>query len=106
MARRLICEADVLAMAPGEVLRLDSGTIVTPAALDAAHVRGVRVVREGERASGATRGTKKPCLWHRILETDGSYVVQVVNGRASVTRLEPGGPTPFGTDSVQEHNQR
>lgn len=106
MAKRLICEADVLAMGPGEVLHLDAGTVVTPSALDAAHLRGIRVVRGGESASGRSPGTKKPCLWHRMLETDGTYVVQIIEGRATVTRIEPTGPTPFGTDSVQEHFDR
>jgi hypothetical protein len=41
-----------------------------------------------------------------MLENDGSYVVQVVNGRATVSLLGEAGPVAFGTDSVQEHNHR
>lgn len=103
--KRLICEQDVLAMGAGEELFLDAFTIATPSALDAAFRLGIAVRREGETQRVATRGKKKPCLWHRILENDGNYVVQVVNGRAQVTRIESTGPVSFGTDSAQEHNK-
>ncbi len=110
--KRLVTEEDVRRMAPGGVLRLDSGTIATPSALDAAHERGIRVQRGGAPAPAATAGPSKAacdaprreCLWHAMLEQDGTYVVQVVNGRAQVTRLENTGPVPFGTDSVQDHH--
>ena len=67
---------------------------------------GTGVGHGPERASSAAAGAKKPCLWHRMLENDGTYVVQVVDGRATVSRLETTGPQPFGTDSVQEHSDR
>ena len=105
MGKRLICEQDVLAMRPGEVLRIDGGTIATPSALDAAFRRGIRVV-DGDEGAGARVAGKRPCLWHEMLENDGSYVVQVVNGRATVSLLGEAGPVAFGTDSVQEHNNR
>jgi len=35
-------------------------------------------------------------LWSRIKSRDGTYVVQVESGRATVTRLGPAGPEPFG----------
>jgi len=105
--KQLITEEDVRKMAPGGVLRLDSGTIATPAALDAAFARGIRVQRG---AAAATVGcSSKPstksreCLWHGMLESDGTYVVQVVNGKARVSLLTDAGPVPFGTDSAQEH---
>ncbi len=91
-------------MVAGEVLHVDAFTIITPSALDAAFRRGIPVRRESDPAAQRVAG-KKPCLWHRILETDGNYVVQVVDGRAQVTRLTDTGPVPFGTDSVQEHNK-
>lgn len=91
-------------MTAGAVLQVDAFTIITPSALDAAFRMGIPVRREGE-SSDTSRAGKKTCVWHRILETDGSYVVQVVNGQAQVTRLTDTGPIAFGTDSVQEHNQ-
>ncbi len=103
---RLICEADVLAMGAGEVLHLDSRTVATPSALDAAHQRGIRVLR-GKAGGCATASgrKKKPCLWHKVLENDGTYVVQIIDGHATVSRLTDSGPVAFGTDSVQEHNR-
>ena len=100
----LICERDVLAMSAGAKLHLDQGTLITPSALDCAHERGIRIVRGGS-AGGPSSGPKKDCLWHRILENDGTYVVQIVHGRATVSRLTESGPVAFGTDSVQEHNR-
>lgn len=105
--KRLITEADVRRMAPGGVLRLDAETIATPAALDVAFERGVRVQRGSASAApggvGDSGAPQRECLWHAMLEADGTYVVQVVNGVARVTRLEDSGPVPFGTDSVQDH---
>lgn len=101
-------------MKVGEVLHLDPFTIITPSALDAAFRRGIPVEREEEgtpyrakpnRSGKNASGKKKPCLWHRILDTDGTYVVQVVNGVAQVNRLTETGPVPFGTDSAEEHNR-
>ena len=88
------------------MLRIDSKTIATPAALDAAHARGLRIVY-GD-AGGCGSSAPKPegereCLWHGMLAADGTYVVQVVNGRATVTRLTAQGPVLHGTDSVEEH---
>ena len=105
--KRLITEEDVRKMAPGGVLRLDSDTIATPSALDAAFARSIRV-QQGGAAPAGNCGSKKneprrECLWHAMLETDGTFVVQVVNGRAQVSLLSDAGPVPFGTDSVQEH---
>ncbi len=105
MGKRLICEQDVLGMRAGEVLHLDAGTIATPSALDAAFRLGIHVVQGGEHASGRA-ASQRPCLWHEMLENDGSYVVQVKNGRATVSLLGEAGPVAFGTDSAQEHNNR
>jgi hypothetical protein len=104
VSKRLICELDVLAMGAGETLHLDAHTIITPSALDQAHTRGIQIVREGDAAGCGKSGAKRPCLWHRILENDGTYVIQVVQGRASVNRIDGDGPVAFGTDSVKEHN--
>ena len=103
--KKLITEGDVLAMARGEVLRLDQGTIATPSALDAAHLRGIRIVR-GERGScsspSASTGSSQDCLWHGMLATAGTYVVQVAGGRATVSRITDQGPVLYGTESVEE----
>lgn len=105
--KQLITEEDVRKMAPGGVLRLDSGTIATPAALDAAFARGIRVqhgaAHSKPTAGGALPAKTRECLWHGMLEQDGTYIVQVVNGRARVSLLTAAGPAPFGTDSAQEH---
>lgn len=105
--KRLITEADVRAMGAGEVLRVDGRTIVTPAALDAAHARGLRVVR-GEACGGAAappaRTAGEECLWHSMLATEGTFVVEVRGGRAIVHQLEEQGPVLFGTDSQAEHH--
>ncbi len=87
--KRLVTEADVLALAPGSELVLDATTIVTPAALDAAHRRGLRVRRAGE---GPTPVVAAPAGLERLLASDGTYVVVVRGGRASVTRLTENGP--------------
>ena len=98
--KRLVTEADVLAMAPGAELVLDAGTLATPAALDAAHRRGVRVVRPGEGGAASRPTASAPAtLWDRMLAADGTYVVQVRAGRAVVTRLGDEGPKPFGAVS-------
>ena len=105
--KQLITEGDVRAMARGEVLRIDSRTIATPAALDAAHARGLRIVwgdaAAGCGSSAAEAEGKRECLWHGMLASDGTYVVQIVNGRATVNRLTAQGPVLHGTDSVEEH---
>ncbi|MCB9916131.1 MAG: hypothetical protein H6828_13465 [Planctomycetes bacterium] len=105
--KRLITEADVRALPRGGVLRVDRRTIVTPAALDAAHARGLRVSYEDEDGC-ASRKTARPagreCLWHGMLANDGTYVVEVRGGRAVVHQLSEQGPVLFGTDSEAEHH--
>lgn len=89
--KRLVCEADVLALPPGAELVLDGETIATPAALDAAHRRGVRVVRPGDRS--CPRQAPGPAAeLGRLLARDGTYVVVVRNGRAVVSRIGEQGP--------------
>lgn len=86
--KRLVTEADVLALAPGSELVLDGPTIVTPAALDAAHRRGLRLRRTGEAAPARA----VPAGLERLLAQDGTYVVVVRAGRMSVTHLSENGP--------------
>lgn len=93
----LVTESCVRRMAPGSVLRLSPEKIATPAALDLAHERGIRVQwgeESGPAAGAAARGAAE--LWQRMLAEDGTYVVVVKGGRASVNRLDEAGPTPFG----------
>ncbi|MEW6071957.1 MAG: hypothetical protein AB1726_05080 [Planctomycetota bacterium] len=99
----LYTEADVRALAAGSELVLGERAIATPAALDLAHARGIRVRwADGTVTPGAARA-EHDCLWHRILAADGSYVVEVAGGRARVTRLTEAGPAAFGTDCLEAH---
>jgi len=91
-ARRLYTEADVRALPRGAELVLGKAALATPAALDLAFERGVRVVwGEGEVSSPAAGEALA-----RLLGTDGTYVLVVRAGRASVSRLTDAGPVPFG----------
>ena len=91
--KELVTEADVRRMAPGvHELRLGADRIATPAALDLAFSRGMRVVY-GDNANSSTNS-----LWDKIKSMDGTYVVQVENGRAVVSRIGSAGPEPFGVD--------
>lgn len=105
-SKRLITESDVLALPRGGALRLDGRTLATPAALDAAHARGMRVIyTDGAGEESCTeRKAGGECLWHRVLASEGTFVVQVHNGRATVSRLTADGPVLFGTDSEAEHH--
>jgi hypothetical protein len=91
-ARRLYTEADVRALPRGAELQLGRAAVATPAALDLALERGLRVVwGEGDGpAPGAADGLA------RLLGTDGTYVLVVRAGRASVSRLSEAGPVSFG----------
>jgi hypothetical protein len=106
--KKLITESDVLAMMRGEVIRLDSRTIITPAALDTAHRRGVLVTRgeegTGSSSSSSCTGGSQECLWHSVLATDGTYVVRVAGGRATIDQLTDRGPVRFGAETVEEHH--
>lgn len=92
MASRLFTESDIAKLPKGAELALGPKDIVTPAALDLAHLNGVRVSR-GDGAPFAP-GQTDP-LWGRMLAEDGTYVVQVVAGRPVVTRLTQAGPIPI-----------
>lgn len=95
--KQLVTEADVRRMAPGSAeLVLGDHRIATPAALDLAFSRGMKVVY-GE-AGGASAAPLPSDLWSRIKSQDGTYVVQVENGRATVSRLGASGPEPFGSE--------
>jgi hypothetical protein len=95
----LVTEANVRQMAPGAELWLGPDRIATPAALDLAFQRGIRV-RHGQKPSGGGGdcGCDHTCLWSKIKSTDGTYVVSVSGGRARVARVAEGGPQPFGEE--------
>lgn len=94
--KQLVTEADVRRMAPSATeLVLGPDRIATPAALDLAFSRGMRVVySDGSETGGAPPSE----LWNKIRSSDGTYVVHVENGRAVVTRIGPNGPEPFGAE--------
>ncbi len=94
--KQLVTEADVRRMAPSaKELVLGPDRIATPAALDLAFSRGMRVVYSDGTGAGAGPSSE---LWNKIRSNDGTYVVHVENGRAVVTRIGPSGPEPFGAE--------
>ena len=106
MAKQLITESDVRALARGAEIVLGPDVIATPAALDLAFERGLRVVPvSGGGAKSACCGSggacgcggDQPggCTWKKMCASDATYVVVVAHGRAVVTRLTPGGPVPL-----------
>ena len=96
--KQLVTEADVRRMAPGvRELVLGDHRIATPAALDLAFTRGMKVVY-GEVQDGSAHGPLPSDLWARMKSQDGSYVVQIENGRATVSRLGSNGPELFGSE--------
>jgi hypothetical protein len=97
MAKRLYTEANVRELPAGTELVLGRDAIATPAALELAFARGVRVrYGDGTSTPGASAGGALDGLWKQVLARDGEYVVQVKGGRARVFRLESGGPVLVG----------
>jgi hypothetical protein len=93
MAKRLYTEANVRDLPAGSELVLGASAIATPAALDLAFQRGIRVRYGGEAPVTVAPGSE---LWKKIVGGDGSYLVEVKGGRARVFRLESGGPVLIG----------
>jgi len=99
---QLFTEACVRKMAPGSELHLGPGRIATPAALDLASERGIRVrfydgqlVTEQDLAQDQQRSSN---LWNAMKANDGTYVVVVSGGKARVTRLADTGPVNLGEE--------
>ena len=93
---RLITEADVLRLTRGSELRLAPGTLVTPAARDAAMLRGV-TLRETSRESAKPAVNQRTGSEHpqgscgsTCLSTlpDGDYLVEVRGGKPRIRRVE------------------
>lgn len=104
MSRALYTEADFRALAPGSTVHVGDDDLVTPAALDVAHERGLRLVRGGPGGSGAGGGKRRDCLWHKVLATPGKYLVEVsATGDAAVWQLGDHGPVAFGRDNLENH---
>lgn len=95
--KELVAEACVRDMAPGSTLVLGPNRIATPAALDLAFARGIRVVHGSEAATPASPPASGD-LWSRMKREPGTYVVVVRDGRAVVSRLSDSGPAPFGEE--------
>lgn len=96
--KRLYTEADVAALPRGAALVLGKEALATPAALDLAFARGIAVsYADGKTVAGQPVARDESLS--RMLATDGTYVVTVQKGKAIITRLVDGVPTPFGTVS-------
>jgi hypothetical protein len=96
--KRLYTESDVAALPRGALLTLGKDALATPAALDMAFVRGVRV----SYADGKSVEAKSPAqaeVLAKMLAQEGTYIVSVKSNAGVVTRLEAGVPVPFGTFS-------
>ena len=98
MARRLYTEASVRELPSGAELVLEQGDIATPAALELAFARKIRV-RWSDGPSTPAAGENSGGLWRKMLVEDGTYVVEVKNGRARVHRLASAGPVQLGEGS-------
>ena len=100
MAKQLYTEKEIRALAPGSELVLGAGAIATPAALDLAFARGVRVRwSDGSVTPASTAApTNAPAgELAALLQADGNYLVSVKNGSAQVLRIEDGGTVLVGT---------
>lgn len=92
--RNLFDDARVRGLPDGGELVLGPGDVATPAALDRAFAKGIRVRWKSERAAQAAPPAAAGGLWGRMLAEDGTYVVSVRGGRATVHRLTDSGPMP------------
>ena len=97
MAKRLYTEANVRELPAGSELVLGKEALATPAALELAFARGIRVkYGDGTATPGAGAPPPSEGLWKKLLGADGEYVVQVRSGKARVFQLGAGGPVLVG----------
>ena len=97
MAKRLYTEMNVRELPAGSELVLGKEAIATPAALELAFARGIRVkYGDGTSTPGASAAAPADAGLKKLLAEDGEYVVQVKSGRARVFRLASGGPVLVG----------
>src|SRR5688572_21083297 len=101
MAKRLYTEANVRELPASSELVLGKDALATPAALELAFARGIRV-RYGDGTSTPGSGAAPAAgdgLWRKLLAADGEYVVQVKAGKARVYQLGANGPVLVGEGS-------
>ena len=97
MAKRLYTETNVRELAAGSELVLGKDAIATPAALELAFARGIRVkYGDGTSTPAASSGPQLDPALKQLLAEDGEYVVQVKGGRARVFKLGSAGPVLVG----------
>lgn len=100
MAKRLYTERNVRELAAGSELVLGKEAIATPAALELAFARGIRVrYGDGTSTPGTTTTAPADGGLKKLLAEDGEYVVQVKAGRARVFKLGSNGPVLVGEGS-------
>ncbi|NOT30733.1 MAG: hypothetical protein HOP15_09835 [Planctomycetes bacterium] len=99
MTKHLYTETSVRELPVGAELVLGKDAIATPAALELAFARGIRVrYGDGTSTPGSSSSAASPAdgdLW-KLLAEDGEYVVQVKAGHARVFRLGGAGPVLVG----------
>lgn len=100
---KLYTESDVRHLAPGTSLRIGPGDIITPAALDTAHERGIKVWKGAAAPAPGAGAHNKDCLWHKMLAEPGKYLVEVSGGQAVVWQLADTGPVAYGRDRLENH---
>ena len=97
MAKRLYTETNVRELPAGSELVLGKDAIATPAALELAFARGIRVkYGDGTSTPAASSAVPADAPLKKLLAEDGEYVVQVKGGRARVFRLGSAGPALVG----------
>ena len=100
MAKRLYTEANVRELSAGSELVLGKEAIATPAALELAFARGIRVKwSDGTSTPAARAAAAADSALMTLLAEDGEYVVQVKGGRARVFKLAASGPVFVGEGS-------
>jgi hypothetical protein len=95
--KRLITERDVASIAAGGRLVVDDATLVTPAARDAAAVRGIPIVtalqaaraKDGCDCAPCRAGARCACEGPWPPLADGDYLIQVRSGVVRARRVEP-----------------
>jgi len=100
VSKRLYTETNVRELPAGSELVLGKEAIATPAALELAFARGIRVrYGDGTSTPGASAAAPASAGLAKLLAEDGEYVVQVKSGRARVFKLASGGPALVGETS-------
>lgn len=100
MAKRLYTEMSVRELSAGSELVLGKEAIATPAALELAFARGIRVrYGDGSSTPAASAAAPAEAGLKKLLTEDGEYVVQVRSGRARVFKLAANGPVFVGEGS-------